>query len=262
MGAETEEEGELHWWKHREEGGQTVSDRCSETQQLCVQHHTEHNNMQTHYVLNRYRCVQISAVTPLSSQREESIFQNQSSWLPVHKRPGAFPHENMDGRMFVWKSLKSTSSWLNSPDKEMEQWAGTATLLSNTDQRDGTFHNGNTTERKKWWGGMCSLSAAVMSSVFVSMTSVSVSDSEFQFRLKSTAAPSWRCRGNMDNRPVTVTTRVTGRYHKMAHQRRRYCCPCCFWTPGAVTAQLDLHGTDCSCVKCLQKMHAAAVIRT
>lgn len=83
---------------------------------------------------------------------------------------------------------------------------------------------------------MCSLSAAVMSSVFVSMTSVSVSDSEFQFRFKSTAAPSWRCRGNMDNRPVTVTTRVTGRYHKMAHQRMRYCCPCCFWTPGAVTA--------------------------
>lgn len=166
--------------------------------------------------------------------------------------------------MFVWKSLKSTSSWLNSPDKEMEQWAGTAKLLSNTDQRDGTFHNGNTTERNKWWGGMCSLSAAVMSSVFVSMTSVSVSDSEFQFRFKSTAAPSWRCRGYMDNRPVTVTTRVTGRYHKMAHQRRRYVVvvPAASGPLVLSQPQLDLHCTDCSCVKCLQKMHAAAVIRT
>lgn len=87
---------------------------------------------------------------------------------------------------------------------------------------------------------------------------------EFQFRLKSTAASSWRSTGFMDNRPVSVTTRVTGRYHKMAHQRTRYVVvvPAASGPLVLSQPQLDLHCTDGSCVKCLEKMNTAAVTQS
>lgn len=54
------------------------------------------------------------------------------------------------GRMDVCVKVSEIHKQLiKQSDKEMEQWAGTATRLSNTDQLDGTFHNRNTTERKK-----------------------------------------------------------------------------------------------------------------